>query len=626
MPQYCSLVSGGVYTILLLMVCGGFGSIMTEWSTDLPSLLSSAILKINSTHTLYLVCSIDRLYAFFFHNNESNVILRRETDVLSNYDLELRSQALVDRHLFLLGVSLSTNPENVVGGTFSVTIIKTGLDLSLVWARHYDRYLNSSATQYLSSLVPTDRGTLLFGGRVAVNVNTDECVVLTEVDCKTGEVRWNGTFPQPGITTRIALAWAGGSVRVGAVFAAAMEGWSRVLVLGRDGAERHAPLVRREFYTDSVLVSREGRIFVSGENTMDQACTISELDQYGRILWERQLDPGYPKHLLVSAGLLELQHGGELVLFGTLKVNSSVIESGRAILLGISKRNGSVLWKNSFLGGSSIDNAFEAGPRELMLMAHDRVHKYTIPPGAGHTRCNDLGACRLCGIGFFWNYTRCEACGPGCTECIDEDECIRCGRGYGKRGGKCAKKNSSSSTAESQACGRDGMGCICQVDVDNPVRSKEGKCSCPPGSVDNGTHCMWALTTGCPELCNKCVFAVSPLNTSICLECKKLDRVVTHRTGQWFVDCRCAFGHVFNGSACLRPPRPDSGNEVYRSADDHQETAGTFLLLGVVVAALALLLFLILICRRSRRASEQDVGAQKTATAENSRSEVSELR
>ncbi len=177
------------------------------------------------------------------------------------------------------------------------------------------------------------------------------------------------------------------------------------------------------------------------------------------------------------------------------------------------------------------------------------LRRYTFNTSNSFSNCIDQ--CYVCGLGSYWNATRCVPCSFGCVECRDRSFCLRCSDRFMKTDdNKCAPLPTCDCSASNLTveCLRNCTTPTCSfARTTKYLMMGRRTCSCPAGLIDNGTHCLKTLDKGCPALCALCIEGVGA-----CLRCRNGSSVVhVPVIGSMYKECSCARDHVLNGSDCV---------------------------------------------------------------------------
>ncbi len=248
-------------------------------------------------------------------------------------------------------------------------------------------------------------------------------------------------------------------------------------------------------------------------------------------------------------------------------------------------------WRIKKQGLHPIRGMIELGKQEYVYVNGNwfALEKTTLSARPELLRCEYLEECRTCPMGSYWNYTGCISCPAGCGICVAENLCEVCLSAYAAGpDGRCVpspKKANRTSHARGPACNCTGRGCCVEGNLCGFAKGATSvphhtKCRCDPAtSTDNGTHCILlrrqylvqenstAQAAVCSELCSACLPAEEG---GYCVECANLPHSMVHRTGKFYVDCRCQFGWttVNRSAGCVpvniaadtsSPQKPRSG-------------------------------------------------------------------
>lgn len=350
-----------------------------------------------------------------------------------------------------------------------------------------------------------------------------------------------------------------------------------------------------DFVVYDIVETAERELLLLGERSLTVGRKYKDMQimKLGRdrstILWCRDLSEETKFHITQFAHL-----GGSSRYFLFGDEESSMFASGRRGLIEELDQNGTMKWRLSLKTGYSVTALLELRDNEYLTVIDGdfSIEKYTVPPYVDHLKCEDLSDCKVCAMGYYWNYTRCVECPMGCAACPVDTICTSCLKGYESSPDnnytcirtkkkpvhnktatcnctsenptrECAKNCSrpyvpagktadpvilvapvcSSPAGTSNAVvqylenrtGTMHRTCICQQQSKNPV-------------VDNGTHCFFVGSEGCAGLCAACSKEEGrPIH---CFQCRNLSRVARQRVGRLFFDCQCDSGCYFDGSKC----------------------------------------------------------------------------
>ncbi len=209
--------------------------------------------------------------------------------------------------------------------------------------------------------------------------------------------------------------------------------------------------------------------------------------------------------------------------------------------------------------------------------------KLEFSPTSEFPACVDQ--CYGCGIGYFWNFTRCSQCSFGCVECIDDSTCVKCSRRFVRTtDGRCERIPVCDCSARdlSRECMKNCT--LPQCSAEQSTRhTLSGKrvCNCTADRMlDNGTHCLKTAGDGCSALCARCVDL-----TGACVSCRDDPRVAPIPINKQYMECVCAQNFTLNGSECvLATSRRRSGA---RNAEREVSLGG--LIFGIIGSLLAVI-------------------------------------
>lgn len=456
---------------------------------------------------------------------------------------------------------------------------------------------------------------LLIGMKHARNIT------LTEIETGKGEVGWNGEFY---------LLWRDGDTILlektkeeEIVMAVTSYFGSTLLFI----TPNRSVELELNFDAMEITCMREMKdgLVVGGGVHMD-GIVIMRVFKFGKdksILWTLDVPVSGPNALIMPEKILKTTDG-DYVLAGELRYHAN----GCVHLIGVT-RNGTIAWRKMLNGSGKIIGIVELHPREYVVLVYYgafKLIKYTLPEHVEllHVHNHSLDEYRGCPMGHYWNYTECIHCPAQCSSCLTELFCTSCARGYVliRDHNTCVMsrrphKNDSSvppcncsAECSSRNCSsaREPPVRYCQFEDDSTVTPAIG-CKCPPESLATETRCVKLTAKLCPPLCQTCTAASSRSNPPpeiYCVECAKLPRTMTHRTGKLFVDCRCEFGYAYNGSTCER-----EANDTHVSSGSKKGGAISVVLLlflGIAIAGAAGGVAWILGRRRRKRARAQVPG------------------
>ncbi len=336
---------------------------------------------------------------------------------------------------------------------------------------------------------------------------------------------------------------------------------------------------------------------------------------------------------------------GHYIFFGSVSRATAKVDSDSGYVERLTE-----LYPNGTIGWVKVFSKFSGGLESMLEMRKghyllwgmgdnhqggepQRIVKMILPDPVEDLRCYDMDNCKNCPMEFYWNYTQCLTCSKGCVDCVHESKCRRChSPRYIKSSNNLCVKNATWIQEAKSRCNCSAAAVLpeCRANCTVPVcqfSQQEGTvplsrgCTCPSTALNNGSHCIRERREGCPDLCSRCVTVER--NETYCTACRSnVLRVVTHRTQRYFVDCRCEFGHWFNGTECAPAAVASSLEE-----DRHSRESGsgmTAVLAGAGVVATAVLIWMCTArCRRRDLAYEpQKTEAQKSHTSQSTLGET----
>ncbi len=571
---------------------------IAEWMSDFACVKGCNVVRLNSTDLL----------AYNIVNPESLVLegidevgtgtLRATVRVKDALAVHSAVCLGGERMLFLASKGY-TNEESVLA-TFVLRLDS----LNVTWKNSYPIKADPQCSLISPSLLRTGADRFVFA------VGCREYAKITEIGPE-GEVRWNWTLDANILDSNYMLARSSSKPSGDIVFAGNIKMISTIITFGPNRTVVSTLIIDKRYQIVSLTECGNGELLVVTKegNLYNGPRWIMKFDRTRKFLWVQSAQQG---KMTVNAVIVS-ELSGEYVAIGN-RGNDFIASPNNIMFVGLSQTNGTTRWRKTMRGSGLIVSMIEMGRREYVFAlvgSPGMITKFSVPEHVEELRCADLANCRGCSMGHFWNYTACAPCPRGCASCLNERFCTGCISGFRK-----VHESRSCIPAERNHVGSIVCNCSapegpdCRLNCTSVARcdlnstdivsyshsGRRRRCICPQESLDNGTHCIRIhIGTACSGLCERCVLEPDQggKEFEFCLTCKSLPRVMLHQTGRLFVDCRCAFGYDFNGSACSRETSssihdPDPGSDTPAASDGFALLiiGGTVVLVMATVAGL----------------------------------------